>query len=116
MKAWTPDQVGGDKFGVGGDSFAVVLTGSVSCWQVRIGTLRFSHHRVTSDLDAFEVAQSGTLGAAYVGGLRATGVEGAAARRVERVGHFILHRGAGAAGVVHLRNHVQWAQCINAVR
>jgi hypothetical protein len=27
-----------------------------------------------------------------------------------------LHRGAGAAGVVHLRNHVQWAQCINAVR
>mgnify|MGYP006211199235 CR=1 FL=1 len=66
-----------------------------------------SHHRVTSDLDAFEVAQSGALGAADVGGLWAAGVEGAAARWVERVGHFALHGCAGAARVVHLRDRVQ---------
>jgi hypothetical protein len=47
-----------------------------------------SHHRVTSDLDAFEVAQSGALSTADVGGLRAAGVEGAAAWGVQRVGHF----------------------------
>ena len=47
-----------------------------------------SHHRVTSDLDAFEVAQSGKLCTADVGGLRAAGVEGAAAWGVQRVGHF----------------------------
>jgi hypothetical protein len=65
-----------------------------------------SHHRVTSDLDAFEVTQSGALSAADVSGLWAAGVEGAAARRVERVGHFALHRGAGAAGVVHFGNRI----------
>jgi len=66
-----------------------------------------SHHRVTSDLDAFEVTQSGALSTADVGGLRAAGVEGAATWGVQRVGHFALHRGAGAAGVVHFGNRVQ---------
>jgi hypothetical protein len=66
-----------------------------------------SHHRVTSDLDAFEVTQSGTLCTADVGDLRAAGVEGAACGRAQRVGHFALHRGAGAAGVVHFGNRVQ---------
>jgi hypothetical protein len=47
-----------------------------------------SHHRVTSDLDTFEVAQSRALSTADVGGLRAAGVEGAAAWGVQRVGHF----------------------------
>jgi len=51
-----------------------------------------SHHRVTSDLDAFEVAQSGTLCTADVGGLRAAGVESAACGRAQRVGHLALHR------------------------
>ena len=66
-----------------------------------------SHHRVTSDLDAFEVAQRRPLCAADVGGLRATWVKSAARGGVERVGHFALHRGAGAAGVVHFGNRVQ---------
>ena len=39
--------------------------------------------------------------------LVAARVERAAQRRVERVGHFALHRRAGAAGVVHLRDRVQ---------
>jgi hypothetical protein len=51
-----------------------------------------SHHRVTSDLDAFEVSQSGTLCTADVGGLRAAGVESAACGRAQRVEHLALHR------------------------
>ena len=66
-----------------------------------------SHHRVTSDLDALEVAQSRTLSTADVGSLRAAGVEGAARGWVERVGDFALHRGAGAARVVHFGNRIQ---------
>jgi hypothetical protein len=51
-----------------------------------------SHNRVTSDLDASEVAQSGTLCTADVGGLRAAGVESTACGRAQRVGHFALQR------------------------
>jgi hypothetical protein len=46
------------------------------------------HHSVASDLDAFEVTQSGALSTADVGGLRAAGVEGAACGPTKRVGHF----------------------------
>jgi hypothetical protein len=51
-----------------------------------------SQHRVTSDLDAFEVKQSEALCTADVGGLRAEGVEGAACGPIKRVGHFAWHR------------------------
>ena len=82
-----------------------------------LGNAKASHHRVTSDLDAFEVTQSGALSTADVGGLRAAGVEGAAARRVLLVakqGVFAGHLHQLAAD--HDTHQVQWAQCINAVR
>ena len=81
----------------------------------QIGLRNDSNHRVTSDLDALEVTQNRTLGAADVGGLGATGVKGAAAGRVERVGYFALHGGASTTGD-HETHEVQWAQCINAAR
>ena len=71
---------------------------------------------MTSDLDAVEVTQSGTLCTADVGGLRAARVEGAAAWGVERVGHFALHGGAGAAGIVHLRDRVQQHLWVRVLR
>ena len=47
----------------------------------------------------------GPLGAALVD-MRAARVEGAARRRVQRVGHLALHWGARLAGVMHLGDGV----------
>ena len=52
-------------------------------------------------------SSAGPLRLAARVGMRAARMEGAAGRRVQRVGHLALHRRARAAGVVHLRDRVQ---------
>ena len=75
----------------------------------RGNTVGFFHsdHHVTRDLDAFEIAQQGALCTANVGGLGAARVKCATCGRVQGVGHFALHRGPSAAGVVHFGNRFQ---------